>query len=83
MRFVNGKAAGAKLKFVLLEGLRRLLQKILAELKLTGLGERMYAPVFMKHIIKNDNTEAVLHVNLLVWTDGVALFPAAKTKGGC
>lgn len=41
VRFVNGKAAGAKLKFVLLEGLRRLLQKILAELKLTGLGERM------------------------------------------
>lgn len=43
----------------------------------------MYAPVFMKHIIKNDNTEAVLHVNLLVWTDGVALFPATETKDGC
>lgn len=40
----------------------------------------MYAPIFMKHIIKNDNTEAVLHVNLLVWTDGVALFPAAERK---
>lgn len=40
----------------------------------------MYAPIFMKHIIKNDNTEAVLHVNLLVWTDGVALFPAAEGK---
>lgn len=82
VRFFNGKAAGAKLKFVLLEGLRRLLRKILAELKLTGLGERMYAPVFMKHIIKNDNTEAVLHVNLLVWTDGVAPFPAAERMVG-
>lgn len=40
----------------------------------------MYAAVFMKHIIKNDNTEAVLHVNLLVWTDGVALFPAEERK---
>lgn len=55
-------------------------KKILADLKLTGLGERMYAPVFMKHIIKNDNTEAVLHVNLLVWTVGVTLFPAAERK---
>lgn len=34
----------------------------------------------MKHIIKNDNTEAALLVDLLVWTDGVALFPSSRKK---
>lgn len=39
-RSVNGKAAGAKLKFVLLEGLRRLLQKNIGRTKTHWLGRK-------------------------------------------